>query len=87
MHNPGTAAVLSLLIPGVGQIYNGDFLRGTVLAHRDAGLLDRHRRALRLAVPPHRGLHRLPARGEEEPSLAWLPPCLGTTVRGELDPR
>jgi TM2 domain-containing membrane protein YozV len=27
-HNPGLAAVLSLLIPGVGQIYNGDFLRG-----------------------------------------------------------
>jgi TM2 domain-containing membrane protein YozV len=27
-HKPGTAAVLSLLIPGVGQIYNGDFLRG-----------------------------------------------------------
>ena len=26
-HKPGTAAVLSLLIPGVGQIYNGDFLR------------------------------------------------------------
>jgi TM2 domain-containing membrane protein YozV len=26
--NPGAAAVLSLLIPGVGQIYNGDFLRG-----------------------------------------------------------
>jgi TM2 domain-containing membrane protein YozV len=26
--NPGIAAVLSLLIPGVGQIYNGDFLRG-----------------------------------------------------------
>jgi TM2 domain-containing membrane protein YozV len=25
---PGTAAVLSLLIPGIGQIYNGDFLRG-----------------------------------------------------------
>ena len=25
---PGVAAVLSLLIPGVGQIYNGDFLRG-----------------------------------------------------------
>ena len=25
--NPGTAAVLSLLIPGAGQIYNGDFLR------------------------------------------------------------
>ena len=28
MKNPGTAAVLSLLIPGVGQIYNGKFLRG-----------------------------------------------------------
>ena len=26
--NPGVAAVLSLVIPGVGQIYNGDFLRG-----------------------------------------------------------
>jgi TM2 domain-containing membrane protein YozV len=26
--NPGTAAVLSLLLPGVGQFYNGDFLRG-----------------------------------------------------------
>ena len=28
MKDPGTAAVLSLLVPGVGQIYNGDFLRG-----------------------------------------------------------
>lgn len=28
MKSPGTAAVLSLLIPGVGQIYNGKFLRG-----------------------------------------------------------
>jgi TM2 domain-containing membrane protein YozV len=27
-YSPGLAAVLSLLIPGVGQIYNGDFLRG-----------------------------------------------------------
>jgi hypothetical protein len=24
----GTAAIISLLIPGGGQIYNGDFLRG-----------------------------------------------------------
>jgi TM2 domain-containing membrane protein YozV len=24
----GIAAVLSLVVPGVGQIYNGDFLRG-----------------------------------------------------------
>ena len=25
---PGLAAVLSALIPGIGQFYNGDFLRG-----------------------------------------------------------
>ncbi|HEY4116440.1 MAG TPA: DUF5683 domain-containing protein [Byssovorax sp.] len=28
MSKPGTAAVLSFLIPGLGQIYNGAFLRG-----------------------------------------------------------
>ena len=28
VRHPGTAAVLSLVIPGVGQIYNGEFLRG-----------------------------------------------------------
>ena len=28
MKKPGNAAVLSLLLPGVGQIYNGKFLRG-----------------------------------------------------------
>jgi TM2 domain-containing membrane protein YozV len=28
LRNPGTAAVLSFFVPGVGQIYNGDFLRG-----------------------------------------------------------
>ena len=26
--DPGLAAVLSLVVPGVGQIYNGDILRG-----------------------------------------------------------
>ena len=26
--DPGVAAVLSLILPGVGQIYNGAFLRG-----------------------------------------------------------
>lgn len=26
--HPGAAGVLSLIVPGVGQIYNGDFLRG-----------------------------------------------------------
>lgn len=28
MTQAGNAAVLSLVLPGVGQIYNGDFLRG-----------------------------------------------------------
>ena len=28
MRDPGTAAFLSLFIPGIGQIYNGKFLRG-----------------------------------------------------------
>jgi TM2 domain-containing membrane protein YozV len=28
MRNPGLAAVLSLLIPGVGQLYNGRIVRG-----------------------------------------------------------
>lgn len=27
MRNPGTAAVLSLLIPGLGQLYNGRWVR------------------------------------------------------------
>lgn len=27
-HNPGLAAVLSLVLPGLGQFYNADFLRG-----------------------------------------------------------
>jgi len=28
MSRPGVAALLSFLIPGLGQIYNGDVLRG-----------------------------------------------------------
>lgn len=28
MSRPGVAAVLSFLLPGLGQIYNGDILRG-----------------------------------------------------------
>jgi TM2 domain-containing membrane protein YozV len=28
MNRPGLAAVFSLIVPGVGQIYNGDFWRG-----------------------------------------------------------
>ena len=28
LKNPGLAAVLSAVIPGLGQFYNGDFIRG-----------------------------------------------------------
>lgn len=28
MSRPGAAALLSFIVPGVGQIYNGDILRG-----------------------------------------------------------
>ena len=28
MSKPGVAALLSFIVPGVGQIYNGKFLRG-----------------------------------------------------------
>ncbi len=28
MRDPGVAAVLSAVLPGIGQFYNGDFLRG-----------------------------------------------------------
>ena len=28
LRNAGLACVLSLIVPGVGQFYNGDFLRG-----------------------------------------------------------
>jgi TM2 domain-containing membrane protein YozV len=28
VRNPGVAAVLSLIIPGMGQLYNGTFWRG-----------------------------------------------------------
>ena len=31
MKNPGTAAVLSFLITGMGQIYNGQIVKGIVL--------------------------------------------------------
>ncbi len=28
LRTPGVASVLSLVVPGIGQFYNGDFLRG-----------------------------------------------------------
>jgi hypothetical protein len=58
MRNPGTAAVLSLLIPGVGQFYNGDFLRGVFWLIVTPGL--RLGRDARLDLPRHRRDHRPP---------------------------
>lgn len=48
-YKPGPAAVLSLLLPGLGQIYNGDFLRG-IFWLIIAGILDRDGRSLWLAL-------------------------------------
>jgi TM2 domain-containing membrane protein YozV len=39
MSKPGIAAVLSLILPGVGQIYNGAFLRGIFWLIITPGLL------------------------------------------------
>ncbi len=36
--NPGVAAVLSAIIPGIGQFYNGDFLRGIFWLNVTPGL-------------------------------------------------
>jgi TM2 domain-containing membrane protein YozV len=38
MKDPGLAAVLSFVIPGVGQVYNGDFLRALFWAIVTPGL-------------------------------------------------
>jgi TM2 domain-containing membrane protein YozV len=61
MRDPGVAAVLSAIIPGVGQFYNGRFLAGILwlivtpsLWLGTGGLLG--------WVPRHRGLHRLHVR-------------------------
>ena len=65
--SPGVAAVLSALIPGLGQIYNGDFLRRDLLADRDARDVDRHRRHARMDLPRHQCGDGLQPRAQEEP--------------------
>jgi hypothetical protein len=62
MRDPGLAAVLSAVIPGVGQFYNGRILAGISMAHNHAGALDRDGRFARLDSPPDLGLHRLHLR-------------------------
>jgi hypothetical protein len=57
MKTPGTAAVLSFLIPGVGQIYNGKFLRALFWLIYHPRALDRDRRYPGLGVPHHLCVH------------------------------
>jgi hypothetical protein len=62
MRDPGLAAVLRAIIPGVGQFYNGRILAGILLADYHAWIVDRHRRSARMGVPRYLGLHRLQLR-------------------------
>ena len=73
MPKPGVAALLSFLIPGIGQIYNGDVLRGVFwlivtpgLWIGSAGLLGWVCHVIAAATAYHRGelkLRRLLASG------------------------
>ena len=56
-HHPGTAAVLSVVIPGVGQIYNGDFLRGIFWLIVTPGFWIGTRRTVWMGVPSDRVVH------------------------------
>ncbi len=62
MRDPGLAAILSLIIPGVGQLYNGRILAGILWLIIHAGPLDRHGRHARMDLPHHLRLHRLLVR-------------------------
>ena len=62
MSKPETAAVLSFFIPGVGQIYNGAFLRGIFWLIITP--VDRDGRLVRLDLPPDRGVHGVLVRDQ-----------------------
>ena len=82
---PGTAAVLSFFIPGVGQIYNGAFLRGIFwVSIRQTGpplpaATATHGEAALRGCGGRGSPHGLPGRGREEqhflfrcaPRQAW----------------
>jgi len=57
MRDPVLAGILSLIIPGVGQLYNGRILAGILWLIFYARILDWHGRHSRMDLPPHRGLH------------------------------
>ena len=56
--DPGLAAVLSLVVPGVGQIYNGDFLRGIFWLIVTPGFWFGTGGTAWLGLPRHRRLDR-----------------------------
>jgi hypothetical protein len=62
MRDPGLAAVLSAIIPGVGQLYNGRILAGILWLIITPGLVDRDGWSARLGLPRSCGLHRLHVR-------------------------
>ena len=64
--DPGAAAVLSLIVPGIGQFYNGDFLRGLFWLIITPGFWIGSGGMLGLGVPRHRRDHRPPAGGSQE---------------------
>ena len=59
MRDPVLAGVLSLIIPGVGQLYNGRILAGILWLIFDAGILDWDGRHARLDLPHRRRVLRL----------------------------
>ena len=82
-HKPGTAAVLSLLIPGVGQIYNGDFLRGIFWLIITPGFWIGTAGLFGVALPLDFRLHRMPSRAGEEPVGASTSSTLSTSPFGK----
>ena len=57
MRDPVLAGILSLIIPGVGQLYNGRILAGILWLIFTPGFWIGTGRHARMDLPPHRGLH------------------------------
>jgi hypothetical protein len=76
--NPGTAAVLSFLITGLGRIYNGQVAKGLFLlfaTHQDrpdvcADWVYRFHPALDLCIDAYRGAERINARGARQDGIS-----------------
>jgi hypothetical protein len=61
MNQSGIAAVLSFLIPGLGQIYNGDFLRAIFLFCCIRDRVAGHVGDVRLGLPSGGCIYRVPS--------------------------